>query len=80
MESPFFKDFNERATTQARLRTIENELSSNKQEIVHLKDINARLDTENKIRKQELSEMNVELKKKYEECKELQIQMGERDK
>jgi hypothetical protein len=28
MESPFFRDFNERATVQARLKTIESELNA----------------------------------------------------
>ena len=53
MESPFFKDYNERATVQARVRTMENDLKLNVQENKNLRDTNARLETENSIRRQE---------------------------
>jgi protein fantom len=80
MESPFFKDFTERATVLAKLKTMENELQLSRQQVLHLKETNVRLETENKLRVQEIRDMNVELKKKYEECKEQQMQLSERDK
>jgi protein fantom len=70
MESPFFKDYNERATVAAKMKGMENEQIKNATELRNLRDLNARLDTENAIRRQELQEAQTELKKKYEECKE----------
>jgi len=80
MESPFFKDYNERASVAAKMKGMEAENIRNTTDLRNLRDLNARLETENAIRKQELTEAQTELKKKYEECKEYQMQLHERDK
>jgi len=59
---------------------MEAENIRNTTDLRNLRDLNARLETENAIRKQELTEAQTELKKKYEECKEYQMQLHERDK
>lgn len=56
MESPFFKDYNERATVASKMKSMEAENLRSATEIKGLRDLNARLDTENSIRKQELQE------------------------
>lgn len=43
MESPFFKEYNERANIQAKLRTMENESAKNQNEMKNLRETNARL-------------------------------------
>ena len=50
MESPFFKDFSERAEVQAKLRRMESELQAFKQDNQNLREGNAKLVTENKLR------------------------------
>lgn len=80
MESPFFKDYNERATVAAKMKQMETEYNITKNELKLLKDQNIKLETENAIKTQDLREAQADLKKKYEECKELTIQLTDRDK
>ena len=80
MDSPFFKDYKERAETVAKIRSLEDDIRLFKQEIGQLKETNARYDAELKSRKKDLDDVTAENKKYIEEMTTLKISLGDKDK
>ncbi|CAD8068862.1 unnamed protein product [Paramecium primaurelia] len=79
MESPFFKEYNERATIQAKMKAMEQEQIRNATDLKNLRETNAKLETENRLKREDIENLKKELKLLQERNQELNIKMAEKD-